>query len=212
MWFHAKLPPQKKSWTVSNYTLHSETISTSNFAFKPSDMMSTTFSNKLLTWPSFLILSRLVGFFCVFKLNMVSKKVHISDEPELEFSGSSRSELGKFQAELSWGTLISELNRNCLNSFFPQVFIIRSPVSWFQSILWSFIWTFVFLKVNNLIQMHNLVNFIIENRSSTENWNFSSFFSQFSIPSWSEKGHEPSQAENPSARAVARASSAWAHH
>ena len=28
-----------------------------------------------------------------------------------------------------------------------------------------------------------------------ENWNFSSFFSQFSIPSWSEKGHEPSRAE-----------------
>ena len=25
-----------------------------------------------------------------------------------------------------------------------------------------------------------------------ENWNFSSFLSQFSIPSWSEKGHEPS--------------------
>jgi len=36
---------------------------------------------------------------------------------------------------------------------------------------------------------------MIENRYSTENWNFSSFFSQFSIPSWSEKGHEPSRAE-----------------
>ena len=37
-------------------------------------------------------------------------------------------------------------------------------------------------------------------------------FGQFSISSWSEKGHEPSWAENPSARAMARASSAWTHH
>jgi hypothetical protein len=85
---------------------------------------------------------------------------YCSDEPELEFSSSSR-------AEPSWGTLIFELKpswtENFLTHFFPQVFIIRSPVSWFQSILWSFILTFVFLKVNNLIQMHNLVNFIIGN-------------------------------------------------
>ena len=32
-----------------------------------------------------------------------------------------------------------------------------------------------------------------KNRSSTENWNFSLFFSQFSIPSWSKKGHKPSR-------------------
>ena len=58
--------------------------------------------------------------------------------------------------------------------------------------------------------MHNSVNFWIENRSSTEIWNFSSFFSQFSIPSWS--GKVTSRAENPSAQAMAGASLAWAHH
>ena len=31
-----------------------------------------------------------------------------SDEPELEFSGSSQAELGRFRAKLSWGTLIFE--------------------------------------------------------------------------------------------------------
>ena len=35
--------------------------------------------------------------------------VPISDEPELEFSGSSRAELGRFRAKASWGTLIFEL-------------------------------------------------------------------------------------------------------
>jgi hypothetical protein len=35
---------------------------------------------------------------------------------------------------------------------------------------------------------------------------------QFLISSWSKKGHEPSRAENPSARAMARASSARTHH
>ena len=34
---------------------------------------------------------------------------YTSDEPEREFSGSSRAELGKFRAEPSWATLISEL-------------------------------------------------------------------------------------------------------
>ena len=36
------------------------------------------------------------------------KCLSTSDEPELEFSGSSRAKLGKFQAEPSWGTLIFE--------------------------------------------------------------------------------------------------------
>ena len=61
-----------------------------------------------------------------------------------------RAEAINFRAE-------TELNQNFFNSFFHQVFIIISPVPWFQSILWSFIWTFVFLKGNNLIQMHNLL-------------------------------------------------------
>ena len=57
---------------------------------------------------------------------------------------------------------------NIINSDEPELeFSARaklgSPLSWFQSILWSFIWTFVFLKVNDFIQMHNLVNFLIEN-------------------------------------------------
>ena len=37
-------------------------------------------------------------------------------------------------------------------------------------------------------------------------------FGRFSILSWKQNGLEPSQAENPSARAMARASSARTHH
>ena len=62
-------------------------------------------------------------------LNARWQYVIASDEPELEFSGSSRAEPSRaghfnFRAE-------TELNRKFFNSFFPQVFIIRSPVSWF---------------------------------------------------------------------------------
>ena len=38
------------------------------------------------------------------------------------------------------------------------------------------------------------------------------FSSWFFISELAKKGHEPSRAENPSARAMARASSARAHH
>ena len=44
---------------------------------------------------------------------------------------------------------------------------------------------------------------------------FQLVFGQSSISSWSKKGQsqaEPSQAENPSARAMAQASSGWTHH
>ena len=47
------------------------------------------------------------------------QRVVIIDESELEFSGSSRAELGLFNSRAE-----TELNRN----FSPQVFIIRSPV------------------------------------------------------------------------------------
>ena len=40
----------------------------------------------------------------------------------------------------------------------------------------------------------------------------SACFGQFLILSWTEKGHEPSQAENLSARAMGPASSAQTHH
>ena len=40
----------------------------------------------------------------------------ISDEPEPEFSSSSRAELGSFRAELGWGTSISELKPSWLNN------------------------------------------------------------------------------------------------
>ena len=43
--------------------------------------------------------------------------VFSSDEPELEFSGLSRAELGHFNFGAE-----TELNRNFLNSFFPPSF------------------------------------------------------------------------------------------
>ena len=56
-----------------------------------------------------------------------------SDDPELEFSGSSRAELGRFRAEPSWGSLIFELNPSWKNIaiFFPHF----SPPSLYYQIL-----------------------------------------------------------------------------
>ena len=56
--------------------------------------------------------------------------VLISDEPELEFSGSRRAELERFRAELGHFNFRAEteLNRIFFYSFSPEVFIIRSPV------------------------------------------------------------------------------------
>ena len=138
----------------------------------------------------------------------------------------SRAELGHFDFRAE-----TELNRN----FFPQVFIIRSPI-----IQKMWVWCpFKFAIFCNFYShepiSHKFTFKLFENLKSTlihynhrngilvifhkvpENWNFSSFLSQFSIPSWSEKGQEPSRAEpsraeNPSAQAMARASSARAHH
>ena len=47
--------------------------------------------------------------FCCFWGYLREETLYTSDEPELEFSGSSRAELWRFRAEPSWGTLISEL-------------------------------------------------------------------------------------------------------
>ena len=45
-----------------------------------------------------------------------------SDEPELEFSSSSRAEQGKFRVELSWGTLIFELKPSWTENFLTHLF------------------------------------------------------------------------------------------
>ena len=44
-----------------------------------------------------------------FTLSPIHQIISTSDEPEPEFSSSSRAELWRFRAEPSWGTLISEL-------------------------------------------------------------------------------------------------------
>ena len=61
----------------------------------------------------------------------------------------ARSEPGHFNFRAETELTIPTIKKSQIlfNSFFPQVFIIRSPVSWFQSISWSFIWTFVAQKV-----------------------------------------------------------------
>ena len=72
--------------------------------------------------------------------------------PSCESSKPSQAELGHFhfRAETEL-TICMSKSLKFFKLIFPQVFIIRSPVSWFQpwfqSILLSFIWTFVFLKV-----------------------------------------------------------------
>ena len=67
--------------------------------------------------------------FIIFYLSRVSN----SDEPELELSGSSRAEIGSFRVEPGHFDFQAETKLN------PNFFIIRSPVSTFQSILLSFI-------------------------------------------------------------------------
>ena len=62
-----------------------------------------------------------------------------------------------------------------------------------------------------MIELHNL--FIFKSKIGLQvRIEFRLVFGQFLISSRSEKGHEPSLAENPSARATARASSARTHH
>ena len=79
-----------------------------------------------------------------------------------------------------------------------EFFTNFAPVSWFQSISWSFIWIYiaqkVFLELNNMIYMHNFISLLWK---IIKNWKskFRLVFGQFSIPSWSEKGHEPSRVE-----------------
>ena len=57
--------------------------------------------------------------------------VNTSDEPELEFLGSSRARKVLSRAELGHFNFRAEteLNQNFFNSFFPKFFTIRSPVS-----------------------------------------------------------------------------------
>ena len=62
-----------------------------------------------------------------------------SDEPELEFSGSSRAKLEWFQAKPSWGTLIFELNLKIFNSFIPQNKVFTHKNQEFK-LTWTQIW------------------------------------------------------------------------
>ena len=48
--------------------------------------------------------------------------------------------------------------------------------------------------------------------SGQQKWQLSGFRAEKIESELKQKGHEPSRAENPSARAMARASSARAHH
>ena len=71
----------------------------------------------------------IIGILMMLALKNINYKTS-SDEPEPEFSSSSRAELWRFRAEPSWGTSISELKpswqkKQILNLFFPG-FIIRS--------------------------------------------------------------------------------------
>ena len=92
--------------------------------------------NPILTFPPHIILS----FFRAYYI------LPSRDGFELEFSGSSEPELWRFRAEPSraepsWSTSVSELKPSwiytSLSSNFFQ-FPNFASVSWFQSILWSF--------------------------------------------------------------------------
>ena len=48
--------------------------------------------------------------------------VIFSDEPELEFFGSSRAKLGRFRAKPIWGTLIFELKPSWTENFLTHLF------------------------------------------------------------------------------------------
>ena len=64
-------------------------------------------------------------------LAVAAAQVNNSDEPELEFSGSSRAMKVPSRAELGHFNFRAEteLNRKFFNSFFPQIFIIKGPAS-----------------------------------------------------------------------------------
>ena len=51
----------------------------------------------------------------------------ISDEPEPEFSSSSRAELWRFRAEPSWGTLIFELKPSWIFFWYPLIVSFLGP-------------------------------------------------------------------------------------
>ena len=62
------------------------------------------------------------------------------------------------------------------------------------------------------LKMTKLCTFMLHKCKKKSKSKFRLIFGQFLISSWSKKGHEPSRAENPSARAMARASLARTHH
>ena len=75
------------------------------------------------------------------------------DEFELEFSGSSEPELWRFRAELGHFNFRAETELTILTIFVSKnlIFFYKfpnfAPVSWFQSISWSFIWIYIAQKV-----------------------------------------------------------------
>ena len=89
---------------------------------------------------------------------MMSSSWHFPARAEPSYEGSEPSRAGHFNFRAE-----TELNRNFFNSFFPKFLlseILYHDFIQFYDHLSELLW---FLKMNNLIQMHNLVNFIIEN-------------------------------------------------
>ena len=124
-------------------------------------------------------------------------------EPSYEGSEPSRAKLGhfNFQAETEL-TICASLS----SKFFR--FSNFASVTWFESISW---WSIIHLNFCS-IKVHNFVIFQCFSEQVYHKKKSWLVFAQFSIPSWSGKGHEPNRAEKPSARAMARASFARTHH
>ena len=86
------------------------------------------------------------------------------------------------------------------------------PVSWLRitnsNQLHDQLW--IYVRQKGVLGSWKLwFNYINEKKSKSK---FRLVFSRFSISSWREKGHKPSQAEKPSAEALAWASCARTHH
>ena len=83
-------------------------------------------------------------------INSVLPMIAVSDEPEPEFSSSSRAELWRFRAEPSWGTSISELKPSW-NFFDLREFSMNfqrsfNEFSWTFRLFNEFSWNFWFFK------------------------------------------------------------------
>ena len=120
------------------------------------------------------------------------------------------------RAELSWGTLIFELKpswqyRQLADNMYVNKKQILVPTPKLQST--SLFFMNICKTIDILVvEYYNFQVYFIKiiiQKTKSKSW---LVFGQFSVPSWMKKGHEPSRAENPSAWAMARASSARTHH